>query len=305
MSPRKAPDDPKAVQDPPVPSGGATEASDATAEKPVRDPKWDPGFPLNSFKDAATHLRRPFTPAAVKFKVQSNLGEKGAMVVAYIDVRLVTERLNLIVPHLWSDEFKPLDGNHILCRLTVDDITRHDVGQGSGKAGYTDALKRAGVKFGVGVSLYAIPRVHLWLSNDKGWLTSRKKKNGELLFEITEKGEEALRRGYEKWLIEVGEPRFGPLLDHGDTEVSVGDPDEPTDVPEDDDEPIRELLDTEEAEAKREEARGLYEQIKGVNGSVEKFPPGQFAAGLRDHGHSLEALDEYVAHLRARVEARP
>ena len=33
-----------------------------------------------------------------------------------------------VVPHLWFDEYQPTDGGRLLCRLTVDGITRHDPG---------------------------------------------------------------------------------------------------------------------------------------------------------------------------------
>jgi hypothetical protein len=68
-------------------------------------------FPCDSFKAAARHLRRPFTPAAVRFKVQATWPKDkptGGLIVAYIDARLVTERLNLVVPHLWADAYRPV-----------------------------------------------------------------------------------------------------------------------------------------------------------------------------------------------------
>lgn len=251
-------------------------------------------FPLNSFRDAARELRRPFTSAAIKFKVQSDMGGKGALVVAYIDARLVVERLNLIVPHLWRDEYKPLDGQHLLCKLTVDDIPRYDVGQGTGKAAYSDALKRAAVKFGVGVSLYAIPQVTLWLSENGKWIEKRGKTGKESVV-LTPAGDSALRRGYEKWLIETGVPKFGRPLDHGDIEQSVGDLDvEPPD--ESDDEPIYELLETEEAEALREEARAAYKRYRDAGG--KGMLPGAFNVGLRTNGHSIEALQGFVKQVQ-------
>jgi hypothetical protein len=47
------------------------------------------------------------------------------------------------------------------CDLTIDGITRSDVGEGVGKALVSDSFKRAGVRFGIGVSLYAIPKMML------------------------------------------------------------------------------------------------------------------------------------------------
>lgn len=186
-------------------------------------------FPVASYMEAARHLRRPFTPEAIKFKVQATW-TKGdadkptdAIVVAYIDARLAVERLNLVCPHLWHDTYEPL-GKHLLCRLTIDGITREDVGGGyEGKGLYSDALKRAAVKFGVGVSLYAIPKV--FISKEAGQAKDKRTKNGPSL-DLTPKGEADARAVYRMWLEQHGEQAFGAFLDHGDVEDSQGDPEE-------------------------------------------------------------------------------
>lgn len=183
-------------------------------------------FPLDSFKDAAIVLRRPFTPAAVKFKVQATFGKPtltGGLIVGYIDARLVVERLNLIVPHLWHDAYEPA-GKNLLCRLTVDNITRWDVGEGVGKGLYSDALKRAGVKFGVGVSLYAIPKTILNVKD--GHLKAYK----DTLM-MTPAGEARARELYAGWLTAHGAKAFGDPLDHGDADGAQGDPEEAPVVP--------------------------------------------------------------------------
>jgi hypothetical protein len=63
-------------------------------------------LPVTSLNDALPMLRRPFTPAAVKFKVQRKLGEAGVQIVGYIDARLVIERLNLVVGDQWSASYE-------------------------------------------------------------------------------------------------------------------------------------------------------------------------------------------------------
>lgn len=180
-------------------------------------------FPLDSFREAAPHLRRPFTSAAVKFKVQATWPKDnptGGLIVAYIDARLAVERLNLIVPHLWHDEYEPLGRDHLICRLTVDGITRQDVGEGSGKGLYSDALKRAAVKFGVGVSLYAIPK--MTVSTNQGHAEQKRSRDGQTLA-LTPKGESHMRFLYEKWLEAHGAQAFGDPLDHGDALEAQGD----------------------------------------------------------------------------------
>lgn len=180
--------------------------------------------PVGSYREAARLLRRPFTRHAVKFKVQA-AWPKGtptsALVVGYIDARLAVERLNAVCPHLWFDEYQPVDGGRLLCRLTVDGITRHDIGEGyQGKGLYSDALKRAAVKFGVGVSLYAIPK--MVLSKTDGHLKDANSSSGKTLA-LTPQGEARCRELYAAWLENVGTQAFGAPLDHGDVEDSQGD----------------------------------------------------------------------------------
>jgi hypothetical protein len=181
-------------------------------------------FPVNSFRHAAPHLRRPFSAEAVKFKVQATYPKadpKGAIIVAYIDARLAVERLNLIVPHLWHDDYQAISDRMLLCKLTVDGITRSDVGEGgSSKAGFSDALKRAAVKFGVGVSLYAIPQTHL--SVDRGEVQRVRGRDGESLAMLA-KGEQLVRDRYRQWLAADGIEAFGQPLSHGDVEGAQGD----------------------------------------------------------------------------------
>jgi hypothetical protein len=180
-------------------------------------------FPLDSLRDAARHLRRPFAVNAVKFKVQAAWPKDNptkGLVVAYIDARLVVERLNLLLPHCWYDDYEPA-GKTTRCRLTVDGVTRQDIGTGDGKAGFSDALKRAGVKFGIGVSLYAIPSSVLQGDMVRG----RRTRDGAGL-EITDAGDRVLRERYARWLEQEGEDKFGRVLDHGDAAGAIGDPDD-------------------------------------------------------------------------------
>jgi hypothetical protein len=189
------------------------------------EPRPEPTFPLDSFKDAAVHMRRPFSARAIKFKVQATWPKAeptGALLVAYIDARLAVERMNLLIPHLWHDEYEPLGTKHLICHLTVDGITRQDIGEGVGKGLYSDALKRAAVKFGVGVSLYAIPKMML---NKGAGVKESKNEKGEKSLALTSDGETKVRTMYADWLVATGVKAFGEPLDHGDVENSVGDAD--------------------------------------------------------------------------------
>lgn len=179
-------------------------------------------LPVDSFRDAAPHLRRPFTAAAVKFKVQATW-DGGALIVAYIDARLVIDRLNMVIPDKWEPDYKPVAEGLMWCYLTVDGITRPDIGTSSGqgdsakKGLVSDALKRAAVQFGIGVSLYAIPKLRLYLK-DGHLATDRNDK-----YKLTPNGETRCRAIYEAWLDTVGRASFGDPLDHGDDLDAGGD----------------------------------------------------------------------------------
>lgn len=197
------------------------------------DPIEGDRLPVSTFKDAAAYLRRPFTVNAVKWKVQATYGDKG-LVVAYIDARLVADRLNLVCPSLWQDEYHERPGG-MLCELTFFDgltsITRRDFGEGyKGKGLYSDAFKRAAVKFGVGVSLYAIPAIELKVGS--GLRAGKPRKDGTPQLYLTKAGEDTCREKYSAWLDREGIDKFGAPLDHGDSEGSIGDV-ESGDLPED------------------------------------------------------------------------
>lgn len=180
-------------------------------------------LPVDSFREAAPLLRRPFEPAAVRWKVQASFGASG-LIVGYIDARLASERLNLVCPHLWHDHYTPASDGLLVCELTVDGITRRDVGQGKGKGLYSDAFKRAAVKFGVAVSLYALPQI--WLNADDGHLKLVGQAKDKLA--LTPAGVEHLRSSYTIWLGTSQGASFGEPLSHGDAaEGSIGDPLDP------------------------------------------------------------------------------
>lgn len=181
-------------------------------------------LPVSTLAEAIPHLRRPFTPEAIRFKVQSVFKDKdgnptGCLIVAYIDARLASERLNRVIPAAWHATYKSVEGTKLMwCGLTVDGATRWDVGEstkGMSKDLVSDALKRAAVHFGVGVSCYALPQITLWMRESHDRIEVRGKGDKRTIV-LTEHGHAKLREGYARWLEEHGIERFGPPLDHGD-----------------------------------------------------------------------------------------
>jgi hypothetical protein len=116
---------------------------------------------MTQHPDLFAALAAPFEPEEVKVRSQSSRQ------LHYVTARTVMNRLdNVLGPENWWDEYVPSE-NSVLCRLTVrlpdgSTLTKADAGGYAGmadsgdddKSGYSDAFKRAAVKFGVARYLY-------------------------------------------------------------------------------------------------------------------------------------------------------
>ena len=215
-------------------------AESATKPKPRRKPSTakqngdggapstpSPTFPIDTIAAANEHLQRPFTRDAVKIKPQATAERDGKMVglvTFYVDSRLVVERLNTVVgAGNWGDTYRLLcDGRDapglgfpVECALTVCGVTHVDVGQidpsgkpdnKSWKSAYSDALKRAAVKFRIGAYLYGTPNV---------WAECKVGRNGKAQG-FSDAGRKVALDAYDKWLKAQVVPVLGQPLDHGD-----------------------------------------------------------------------------------------
>jgi hypothetical protein len=195
-------------------------------------------LPVELTPDVLADLRRPFTVEAIRFKPQvvSKTSDR-AMATFYVDARLVAERLNHVVgAAAWTPSYRPVMAETnaqawmacqfpVECGLTVLGVTKADVGVYTNgakpddkavKSAYSDALKRAGVMFGIGAYLYAMPKVWAEFNRqEKKW---------------TPNGEKQLRAGYLQAVKQLHD-RFGLPIDHGDLsdpETADGAHDEPT-----------------------------------------------------------------------------
>jgi hypothetical protein len=114
-------------------------------------------------------LKTPFDPSEVEFRAGATNEEKTrALALAYIDARLVADRLDSVCgPENWQDEYKPGPAGGVLCRLSIrvdgEWVAKEDVGENTDyeavKGGISDAFKRAAVKWGIGRYLYGLPGV--------------------------------------------------------------------------------------------------------------------------------------------------
>ncbi len=155
-----------------------------------------------NWKDILEKLAHPFKAEQIEWKVQSNPKDPEkdnrywGFIVPYIDARDVIERLNLVVPGNWKEEYsKPIFslsdylGNNndnivmtLACTLTIYgyshfDYGTHTIGRkdtysfgNADKAVISDALKRAALKFGIGMHIYRYPKLQgVVVSSGKGF----------------------------------------------------------------------------------------------------------------------------------------
>lgn len=121
-------------------------------------------------------LAAPFPDKDVRFKPGAVSGNR-ALALAYVDARVIQDRLDEVLGvDGWQDDYECLPDGSVVCRLRLrlgdEWVTKVDVGgpseQPDGgdrlKAAFSDALKRAAVKFGIGRYLYRQPSQ--WLPFD-------------------------------------------------------------------------------------------------------------------------------------------
>lgn len=120
-------------------------------------------------KTLSIALTAPFPLDAVHFRPLAIKGNR-AMAAAFIDARAVMQRLDQVFGvGGWKDAYTIVAGGSVICTLSVkadgEWIDKTDVGSPSEqpddgdklKAAFSDALKRAAVKLGVGRYLYRLP----------------------------------------------------------------------------------------------------------------------------------------------------
>lgn len=114
-------------------------------------------------------LIAPFDEKEVKWKPQA-VKNNQCLAVAYIDVRVIQDRLDQVVGIAgWEDAYKVLPNGSVMCRLRIKLgkkwVSKMDVGSPSEqpdegdrtKAAVSDSLKRVAVKFGIARYLYRLP----------------------------------------------------------------------------------------------------------------------------------------------------
>lgn len=137
-------------------------------------------------KEIIEALSAPFDPKDVEIKVQTFSRDRTrGLIVAYVDARVVIERLNSVLEGNWSDYYEiihiheipgsnnrpPTKEYNVMCRIdcskTPLQVYHSDVGTSDSlKGAFSDALKRAAVKLGVASYLYSLPKTWADLDED-------------------------------------------------------------------------------------------------------------------------------------------
>lgn len=194
-------------------------------------------------KRLTAELAAMFPPEDVKFKPQAVKGNR-ALAIAYIDARAVQARLDDVLGvEGWQDEYTIVGDGSVVCKLAVRFgetwVSKMDVGSPSEqpdggdrlKAAFSDALKRAAVKFGIGRYLYRLPSV--WADYDPAkkafvqpptlpnWAHPAKRGKAAAApkadaVQLPANGEELHRRlkDYDAKLVATGKGKLGALLAH-------------------------------------------------------------------------------------------
>src|SRR5947209_10144012 len=125
--------------------------------------------PVSAEVEALTRaLAEPVKATEGRFKPAVVSGNR-ALALAYVDARVIQDRLDDVLGvGGWQDDYECLPDGSVVCRLRLrlgdEWVTKVDVGgpseQPDGgdrlKAAFSDALKRAAVKFGIGRYLYRL-----------------------------------------------------------------------------------------------------------------------------------------------------
>ena len=120
-------------------------------------------------KDVLKELRIPFPEDDIEWRVQQQGLSNGlpwALVLAYVTNRAIMDRLDEIIgAENWTNDFTQSPNGGVLCTLgiRVDDswVYKTDGADNTEvervKGGLSNAMKRAGVQWGIGRYLYKLP----------------------------------------------------------------------------------------------------------------------------------------------------
>jgi len=133
-------------------------------------------------EDIRKGLAAPFTDADIEWRISHTTKDgTSALVLAYLTNRAIMDRLDATVGAAnWYNAFHPWREKGVLCELSVkiggEWITKADGADVTDieatKGGFSAAMKRAGVMWGMGRELYSLP--DLWWPHIKAYGSNEK-----------------------------------------------------------------------------------------------------------------------------------
>lgn len=134
-------------------------------------------------QDQIAALRAPFPAEEIHWRAgATNKEGNRALALAYIDARAVMDRLDEVIgPTGWADTYEEWKAGAVKAGIGICNeewVWKYDGADDTNfeatKGGFSDAFKRAAVKWGIGRYLYQLPRV---------WVSCRKTGNTVKLLE--------------------------------------------------------------------------------------------------------------------------
>lgn len=134
---------------------------------------------VNTAKEIEKKLLEPFDPFDIEWRVQQageTNSKKWAMVLAYVTNRAIMERLDEVFGiDGWENVFNPMPDGGIICgikaRIGTVERTKYDGADKTAieatKGGLSNAMKRAGVQWGIGRYLYRLETTFVTLEKGK------------------------------------------------------------------------------------------------------------------------------------------
>ncbi|MER2009800.1 MAG: Rad52/Rad22 family DNA repair protein [Psychrobacillus sp.] len=134
------------------------------------------------YQQVLEELSKPFEAHEIEWRVEvatQNANKPiSLLVLPYINSRMVMKRLDKVLGPLWKDSYETIEttkssGFRCILSIKIGDewISREDAAELSDiepiKGGYSNALKRAGAKWGIGRYIYDLPSFWVELK-DKG-----------------------------------------------------------------------------------------------------------------------------------------
>lgn len=128
-------------------------------------------------KDKLRKLKDPFPPEDIYWRVGAKSGDKKkGLPFAYIDARAVLDRLDEVFGGDWQSSLKETSSGRVICTISLwngDEWVSRSDGAGATqfegeKGGISDALKRAGVQWGIGRYLYHVKAPWVKIKNTYG-----------------------------------------------------------------------------------------------------------------------------------------